>query len=46
MDKQDFTSAFFAKPLMKVLYKGRMHLSKRGQKKPYGPTTKVCGLTC
>ena len=33
--------AFFAKPLTKVPYEGRTHLRKRGQKKPYGPTTKA-----
>ena len=37
-------SAFFAKPLMKVLYEGNTHLCEQGRKKPYGPTTKAYGL--
>ena len=36
--------AFFAKPLMKVLYEVRTHLREWGRKELYGPTTKAYGL--
>ena len=37
-------SASIAKPSIKVPYEGRTHLRERGQKTPYGPTTKAYGL--
>ena len=45
-DPYGHASAFFAKPLMKVLYEGRTHLRERGREKPYGPTAKAYGLAC
>ena len=37
-DLYDPASFFFANPLMKVPYKGRMLLRERGRKKTYGPS--------
>ena len=37
-DLYDPANFFFAKPLMKVLYEGRMLLRARRRNKPYGPS--------